>query len=142
MYIIIFDNFINIFFFFFFFFNIYNIIFYKILLLLLLLFYKPAAFASVGLYFGIVNVFVFGCGALFGLWLLTRCATYTGRNSSFFSLSMITFPQASVFFDLAISIKCFGVSVSYLIIIGDLVNIKTKKKKIFFYYNLFINSYI
>ncbi|KAG4097128.1 hypothetical protein H8356DRAFT_993941 [Neocallimastix lanati (nom. inval.)] len=85
----------------------------------------PAAFASVGLYFGIVNVFVFGCGALFGLWLLTRCATYTGRNSSFFSLSMITFPQASVFFDLAISIKCFGVSVSYLIIIGDLMPVVT-----------------
>ncbi|KAG4108606.1 hypothetical protein H8356DRAFT_1616915 [Neocallimastix lanati (nom. inval.)] len=85
----------------------------------------PAAFAAVGLYFGILSILVFGCGALFGLWLLTRCATYTGRNSSFFSLSMITFPQASIFFDLAISIKCFGVSVSYLIIVGDLMPIVT-----------------
>lgn len=81
----------------------------------------PSAFASSGLYLGILNVAVFGGGALFGLWLLTRCATYTGRNSSFFSLSMITFPHASIFFDLAISIKCFGVSVSYLIIVGDLM---------------------
>jgi len=38
---------------------------------------------------------------------------------------MITFPQASIFFDLAISIKCFGVSVSYLIIVGDLMPIVT-----------------
>eukprot|EP00833_Pecoramyces_ruminatium_P002737 jgi/Orpsp1_1/1176769/evm.model.c7180000058928.1 len=58
----------------------------------------PAAFASVGLYLGILNVAIFGFGAFYGLWLLTRCATYTGRNSSFFSLSMITFPQASIFF--------------------------------------------
>ncbi|KAL6613488.1 hypothetical protein U3516DRAFT_750127 [Neocallimastix sp. 'constans'] len=79
-----------------------------------------AAFAAVGLYFGILNILVFGCGVLLGLWLLTRCATYTGRNSSFFSLSMITFPQASIFFDLAISIKCFGVSVYYLIVVDDL----------------------
>jgi len=85
----------------------------------------PAAFASSGLYMGILNIAIFGGGALFGLWLLTRCATYTGRNSSFFSLSMITFPQASIFFDLAISIKCFGVSVSYLIIVGDLMPIVT-----------------
>jgi len=85
----------------------------------------PAAFASVGLYLGILSVAIFGFGAFYGLWLLTRCATYTGRNSSFFSLSMITFPQASIFFDFAISIKCFGVSVSYLIIIGDLMPIVT-----------------
>jgi len=85
----------------------------------------PAAFASSGLYLGMLNIAIFGAGALFGLWLLTRCATYTGRNSSFFSLSMITFPQASIFFDFAISIKCFGVSVSYLIIVGDLMPIVT-----------------
>ncbi|ORX82679.1 hypothetical protein BCR32DRAFT_267463 [Anaeromyces robustus] len=85
----------------------------------------PAALASSGLCLGIINIAVFGGGALFGLWLLTRCATYTGRNSSFFSLSMITFPQASIFFDLAISIKCFGVSVSYLIIVGDLMPMVT-----------------
>ncbi|ORX49749.1 hypothetical protein BCR36DRAFT_412717 [Piromyces finnis] len=85
----------------------------------------PAAFASSGLYMGILNIAIFGGGALYGLWLLTRCATYTGRNSSFFSLSMITFPNASIFFDLAISIKCFGVSVSYLIIVGDLMPIVT-----------------
>lgn len=41
--------------------------------------------------------------------------------SSFFALSQITYPNAAVVFDAAIAIKCFGVGVSYLIIIGDLM---------------------
>ncbi|KAJ1905121.1 hypothetical protein LPJ71_004643, partial [Coemansia sp. S17] len=33
----------------------------------------------------------------------------------------LTYPKAAVFFDAAIAIKCFGVSISYLIIFGDLM---------------------
>ena len=33
----------------------------------------------------------------------------------------MTYPNAAVLFDAAIAIKCFGVAVSYLIIIGDLM---------------------
>lgn len=33
----------------------------------------------------------------------------------------MTYPNAAVIFDFAISVKCFGVGVSYLIIIGDLM---------------------
>jgi amino acid permease len=58
----------------------------------------------------------------FGLYLQTRCARYLDRGtSSFFALSQLTFPNAAVFFDAAVAIKCFGVGVSYLIIIGDLM---------------------
>lgn len=57
-----------------------------------------------------------------GLYLQARCAQYLDRGSaSFFALSQITYPNASVIFDAAIAIKCFGVGVSYLIIIGDLM---------------------
>lgn len=51
-----------------------------------------------------------------------RCARYLDRGgSSFFALSQITYPGAAVIFDAAITLKCFGVGVSYLIIIGDLM---------------------
>ncbi|KAG9089407.1 hypothetical protein FRC07_012340, partial [Ceratobasidium sp. 392] len=54
--------------------------------------------------------------------MLSRCATRTPhRRSSFFAVSKITFPAAAVFFDAAIAIKCFGVSISYLIIIKGLM---------------------
>ncbi|KAF4621885.1 hypothetical protein G7Y89_g14460 [Cudoniella acicularis] len=60
--------------------------------------------------------------AAFGLYLQTQCARYLDRGtSSFFALSQITYPNAAVVFDAAIAIKCFGVGVSYLIIIGDLM---------------------
>ncbi|KAG6367677.1 hypothetical protein INS49_001871 [Diaporthe citri] len=42
-------------------------------------------------------------------------------SSSFFALSQLTYPNAAVIFDAAIAVKCFGVAVSYLIIIGDLM---------------------
>jgi amino acid permease len=57
-----------------------------------------------------------------GLYLLSLAAKQVGhRSTSFFSVSQITYPQASLYVDLAIAIKCFGVSISYLIIIGDLM---------------------
>lgn len=63
-----------------------------------------------------------GLVAGFGLYLQARCAEYLERGSaSFFALSQITYPNAAVIFDAAIAIKCFGVGVSYLIIIGELM---------------------
>jgi len=60
--------------------------------------------------------------AAFGLYLQSRSARYLERGTaSFFALSQITYPNAAVIFDAAIAIKCFGVGVSYLIIIGDLM---------------------
>jgi amino acid permease len=57
-----------------------------------------------------------------GLYLLSISASHTsGRKSSFFAVSKLTYPSAALLFDSAIAIKCFGVAVSYLIIIGDLM---------------------
>lgn len=82
----------------------------------------PLALSRMGILLGIVVIIWAGVTAGFGLYLQTKCARYLERgSSSFFALSQITYPNAAVIFDAAIAIKCFGVGVSYLIIIGDLM---------------------
>ncbi|CAG8439979.1 6867_t:CDS:2 [Diversispora eburnea] len=71
---------------------------------------------------GIMMIFYAAATSGLGLYFLSRAATHTkGRNASFFAISKLTYPKAATFFDLAIAIKCFGVSISYLIIIGQLM---------------------
>lgn len=70
---------------------------------------------------GILLIGISGSLSAFGLLLLSKCAAYAGREASFFNISKITYPSASIWFDFAIAIKCFGVSISYLVIIGDLM---------------------
>ena len=68
--------------------------------------------ASAGIIPGIITCVFSGTVAAFGLHLLSVCATKTPhRKSSFFAVSQLTFPSAAVFFDAAIAIKCFGVSI-------------------------------
>jgi amino acid permease len=77
--------------------------------------------AKVGLGLGSFLIGLSGLASLFGLTLLSHCAARVGRQSSFFQVSKITYPAAGIYFDLAIAVKCFGVSISYLVIIRDLV---------------------
>ncbi|KAE8442594.1 hypothetical protein EG329_003017 [Mollisiaceae sp. DMI_Dod_QoI] len=82
----------------------------------------PKAMSHMGIMLGVFVIVWSGLTAAFGLYLQTRCARYLERGtSSFFALSQLTYPNAAVIFDAAIAIKCFGVGVSYLIIIGDLM---------------------
>lgn len=82
----------------------------------------PRAMSHMGMLLGTIVILWAGLTGGFGLYLQTRCAAYLERGSaSFFALSQITYPNAAVIFDAAIAIKCFGVGVSYLIIIGDLM---------------------
>lgn len=68
--------------------------------------------ASAGIIPGMISCVACGGIAVFGLYLLTRCARYTAhRKASFFAVSQMTFPKAAVFFDAAIATKCFGVSI-------------------------------
>jgi amino acid permease len=78
--------------------------------------------ASAGIIPGMVTCVFSGSIATFGLYLLSLCATKTAhRRASFFAIAQLTFPSAAVFFDAAIATKCFGVSISYLIIIKGLM---------------------
>jgi amino acid permease len=53
-----------------------------------------------------------GFVAALGLYLLSLAAAKAPRRrSSFFAIAQLTFPKAAVFFDAAIAIKCFGVSI-------------------------------
>ncbi len=93
-----------------------------------------------GLIPGMISCAFSGLTAAFGLYLLSRCATQVGRprpstsstehaeplkprqqqtEASFNAVAKLTFGQgwATRCFDAAIAIKCFGVSVSYLIIV-------------------------
>lgn len=82
----------------------------------------PHAMSQMGMLLGIIVIVWSGLTSAFGLYLQTRCARYLDRgSSSFFALSQLTYPNAAVIFDAAIAVKCFGVGVSYLIIIGDLM---------------------
>ncbi|RGB42286.1 transmembrane amino acid transporter protein [Rhizophagus diaphanus] len=82
----------------------------------------PAAVASVGLLMGSMMIVYAAITSGLGLYFLSRSASHTfGRKSSFFAVSKLTYPSAALLFDAAIAIKCFGVAVSYLIIVGDLM---------------------
>jgi amino acid permease len=72
--------------------------------------------ASAGIIPGVLTCISSGGIAAFGLYLLSCCAARAPhRKSSFFAISQLTFPSASVFFDAAIAIKCFGVSIRRVI---------------------------
>ncbi|KAI9064008.1 hypothetical protein FKP32DRAFT_1591420 [Trametes sanguinea] len=82
----------------------------------------PLALASAGIIPGMITCLFSGAVAGFGLYLLSLCAVKAPhRRASFFAVAELTFPRAAVFFDAAIAIKCFGVSISYLIIIKSLM---------------------
>ncbi|SCU97641.1 LADA_0H07338g1_1 [Lachancea dasiensis] len=82
----------------------------------------PYAFKPFGLTLGFLMIVFCGLCSVSGLVIQGRVSKYvSSRNASFFALSQITYPQLSVVFDLAIAVKCFGVGVSYLVVIGDLM---------------------
>ena len=82
----------------------------------------PLAMSHMGIVLGTTVILWAGFTAGLGLYLQTRCAQYLERGSaSYFALSQITYPNAAVLFDAAIAVKCFGVGISYLIVIGDLM---------------------
>jgi amino acid permease len=82
----------------------------------------PFVLSQMGIIFGIFVILWSATASGFGLYLQSRCARYLDRGtSSFYAIAQLTYPNAAVILDSAIVIKCFGVGVSYLIIIGDLM---------------------
>ena len=81
----------------------------------------PSALAATGLVEGLCLILFCASASAFGLYLLSRVASQLGRKASFFNCASITYPSFAIFFDVAIAIKCFGVSISYLVIFGGLL---------------------
>ncbi|RLV96594.1 Vacuolar amino acid transporter 6 [Spathaspora sp. JA1] len=83
----------------------------------------PFGLKANGLLFGCILIIWSSFTSAFGLYLQNKVAKYTDQRGSvsYFSLAQLTYPKLSIIFDSAISIKCFGVGVSYLVVIGDLM---------------------
>ena len=94
----------------------------------------PSAIASAGLIPGAFLVLLSAGAATFGLFLLAESARFVGRTSSFFSLCKLTYPNTNapaIIFDCAIALKCFGVSISYLILVGQCMHqVKYREKRL------------
>lgn len=81
----------------------------------------PWAFAALGYVLGTTFVLLAGSLAAFGLHLFVASAQYASRNVTINKLASLTYPKMTFVFDLAIALKCFGVALSYLIVIGDMM---------------------
>ncbi|KOH00069.1 aspartate/glutamate transporter [Saccharomyces eubayanus] len=82
----------------------------------------PYAFKPFGLVPGVVMIVICGACAMQSLFIQARVARYVAPGkASFSALTRLINPSLSIVFDLAIAVKCFGVGVSYMIVVGDLM---------------------
>ncbi|CEP61360.1 Avt7p LALA0_S03e01112g [Lachancea lanzarotensis] len=83
----------------------------------------PYAFRSDGILVGVLLVLVGAITSGFGLFVLAKCskALKEPRTSSFFTLCSITYPSLSLLFDFSMFVQCYGVGLSYLVLVGDLL---------------------
>ncbi|EJS43268.1 avt7p [Saccharomyces arboricola H-6] len=81
----------------------------------------PYSFKSDGVLVGILLTLLAAITSGLGLFVLSKCSKtlINPRNSSFFTLCMLTYPNLAPIFDLAMIVQCFGVGLSYLVLIGD-----------------------
>lgn len=82
----------------------------------------PYAFRNDGVFIGICLTLLAAITSGFGLFVLAKCSKtlVNPRNSSFFTLCMLTYPSLSPLFDFAMIVQCFGVGLSYLVLMGDI----------------------
>jgi amino acid permease len=52
---------------------------------------------------------------------MSLAAVKVGPSSSFYTIADRTIPRFAMLVDIAVAIKCFGVGVAYMIVIGDLM---------------------
>jgi amino acid permease len=81
----------------------------------------PSAYAALGYVPATCMILLAATFAAFGLHLLVNSSQYIGRGATVNKLANLTYPQASILFDVAIALKCFGVAISYLVVIGDVM---------------------
>lgn len=81
----------------------------------------PYLFKTYGIGYTILFTIISGYFATIGLILLSVCSQVLGRRSDMNSLAAIATPYARFFVNAAVLFKCFGVSLSYLIISKELI---------------------
>ena len=86
----------------------------------------PYGFGNTGWILGFILLTLCGISSALALYFLTKCASITKLQPgpvTFHSIAELAIPGYAWLIDLTIGIKCFGVGVSYLIIVGDLMPI-------------------
>eukprot|EP00123_Amoebidium_parasiticum_P001525 comp12638_c0_seq1/m.7688 comp12638_c0_seq1/g.7688 ORF comp12638_c0_seq1/g.7688 comp12638_c0_seq1/m.7688 type:complete len:324 (-) comp12638_c0_seq1:761-1732(-) len=82
----------------------------------------PAANAKAGWGLGLFTLFLGAAITYLGFLLLTKCAVWMGRHpTSYGGLCRMTHPKLGLFVDIIVIVSTFLGSLSYLIIIGDLL---------------------
>lgn len=83
----------------------------------------PFAFAASGWVLGFIIIVISGGASILSLHLLTICALKVkgDRPSSFYAVTEMSVPQLTFLIDFAVAVQCFGVGISYLIVIGGLM---------------------
>lgn len=87
------------------------------------LFAVPFAFKADGIVLGLFLIGFAAVVSAFGLNIVTRVSieNLAGKETSFFHLCEITYPKLTLLFDFSIFLQCFGVALSYLVIVGDII---------------------
>ncbi|SCU90817.1 LAMI_0E03708g1_1 [Lachancea mirantina] len=82
----------------------------------------PYAFRNDGVLVGTLLTLLAALSSGFGLVVLGKCSKslVDPRQASFFSLCSITYPNLSMLFDFSMFLQCYGVGLSYLVLLGDL----------------------
>ncbi|CCH42030.1 Sodium-coupled neutral amino acid transporter 2 [Wickerhamomyces ciferrii] len=81
----------------------------------------PFAFKADGLILGTILILIAGIASSYGLYIVSQVSKKLPGDTSYFALCGITYPKLTLIFDFSIAIQCFGVALSYLVLIGDLV---------------------
>lgn len=108
----------------------------------------PYGIKSNGICFGTFLIIVSALASAFGLYLQNEMTRFSNnKNFSYFTFSQMTYPNFTFLSEFAIFIKCFGVIVSYLIVIGDLMpkiveNVGFMKNDFFLNKNFWISFFM
>lgn len=93
----------------------------------------PYAFSRTGWLLGTLLLIVCAFSSAFALHTLSLCAMKLNNQkegntddaivegASFYSVAKATLPKYTIIIDIAIALKCIGVAISYLIVVGDLM---------------------
>ena len=82
----------------------------------------PFAFKSCGLLAGVLYQLVFGAMSWYGCYLLLDCLQHAKTATSFEALAQAAFGRAGFLaYNLAALVNCYGACVSYVIVVGDVL---------------------
>ncbi len=86
----------------------------------------PYAFSHTGWILGSILILICGFASGISLHFLSVCSKKSIAPYSFYSVAEVACPQISFLIDIAVTLKCYGVATSYLIVVGDLMPIAMK----------------